>query len=176
MFSRTILSHLRAAPLAGRRQHQHQQELHFSWPLKKNGYKCLDTLRTTLTQGEDRTVLDRPNERYHAYRTTQSRRPRPEPAPDLLARSPDSMRQDFSLGGSFKIFGTTILSPFLSVSETPLPQFGSLALKLTHSGQCARGQLQFGSLRARAHAPRGRRGLVAAGGAGASRHACFHAT
>ena len=119
MFSRTILSHLRASPLAGRRQHQHQQELHFSWPQKKKGYKCLDTLRTTLTQGEDRTVLDRPNERYHAYRTTQSRRPRPEPAPDLLARSPDSMRQDFSLGGSFKIFGTTILSPFQCIRNTP---------------------------------------------------------
>ena len=78
------------------------------------------TLRTTLTQGEDRTVLDRPNERYHAYRTTQSRRPRPEPAPDLLARSPDSMRQDFSLGGSFKIFGTTILSPFQCIRNTPI--------------------------------------------------------
>ena len=89
----------------------------------ENALSSLEVLgqRVQLTQGEDRTVLDRPNERYHAYRTTQSRRPRPEPAPDLLARSPDSMRQDFSLGGSFKIFGTTILSPFQCIRNTPNP-------------------------------------------------------
>ena len=81
-------------------------------------YDVPTPLRDSATHTTERAEV--PNgTSYHAYRTTQSRRPRPEPAPDLLARSPDSMRQDFSLGGSFKIFGTTILSPFQCIRNTP---------------------------------------------------------